>query len=572
MFKEKVVELLEKETRLKKEDLERLIEVPPKLELGDYAFPCFILSKKEKEKPIEISARIIKNLKNKLPKEIYKIKQNGPYVNFFVNQNLVARAILKINANYGKSGIGKKHKIVIDFSSPNVGKPMHVGHIRSTILGDSLMRIYSYLGYDNVGINYLGDIGLHIGKLIVAYELWLNKDKLKKDPVKELLRLYVKFCTKEKSEVREGTEDEDEFTNNPWTIKAKEKLKLLELGDKKTHKVWKDVQKYSQKGFDKVYTMLKVNFHETTGQSLFSESGKAVIAKGILAGHAKAEPSGAVFIEVKKNGEKKLQKKYILRTGGIASYMTQDIGAAVTRFENYKFDEMIYLTDYRQSGHFKHLFEILKIFGYDWTNRLKHIGFGAVKFEKEILATREGKVILLEDVLNKIIKKAKAGIKKRKTSGNPELVGVGAVKYNILKNEPKKDVSFSFEEALNFEGNTGPYLQYSYARATSIINKADKENFDKFVELIPELGEFEVSLLKQIDKFPDTVISAGKNSNPAIIANYSFDLAKTFNEFYANCPVIGDASEAFRLRLINSFRTTLKNSLYLLGIEVMSEM
>jgi len=566
MFKEVIVNLLEKETRLKGSEIENLIEIPPSDELGDYAFPCFILNKKEKEAPNKIAQRIVKNLFPKLPKEITDIQSTGPYVNFFINKEFLAREIIKINANYGKNKIGKKQRIVIDFSHPNVGKPMHIGHIRSTIIGDSLMRIYNFLGYNPIGINYLGDVGLHIGKLIVAYELWLDKEELIKNPTRELLRLYIKFCGKEKSEAKEGLEDEEEFSDNKYTNKAREELKKLELGDKKAHKIWQDIQKHSGKAFDKVYDLLKVDFTETTGQSYFSKKGKLIISKAILQGHAKAESSGAVFLE--SHGT----KKYILKTGKVASYMTQDIGAAVERFEKYNFEKMIYVVDFRQSEHFKHLFNILKIFGYEFTDKMYHLPFGTVKFGKEILATRKGNIILLEDVLNKTIEKAKQGISKRKTKGDPKKVGVAAIKYIILKNEPQKDVSFSWEEALNFEGNTGPYLQYSYARASSIIKKAEKQNFNKSIKTIPKLCNEEISLLKTIDKFSQTAEDAGKQMNPALIANYTYELAKYFSEFYHNCKVIGHENESFRLKLIDAFRTTLHNALHLLGIEVMEEM
>ncbi len=577
MFKQKIISLLSKETKLNLEELENLIEIPPTPELGDLAFPCFILSKKIKKAPNEIAKKLEKSLLTNLPKEISEIKSFGPYLNFFFDKKLLAKQIITINSNFGKTNLGKKRKIAIDFSAPNIGKPMHIGHIRSTILGDSLMRIYDFLGYDSIGINYLGDVGLHIGKLIVAYEMWLNKEALKKDPVAELLRLYVKFCSKEKSEIREGLEEE--MQDNEWTNKAKEKLKALELGDKKTEKIWKDIQKASGKGFNRVYDILNINFTETTGQSQFANKGKDIVLNALEKGIVKREPDGALYVEIDK------KKKYVLRANQTASYITYDLGAAVERYKKYKFDKMIYVTDYRQADHFKNLFLILELMGFDFSDKLNHLGFGTVNFGKEIVKTREGNIILLEDVLKKLIKKADermqkgklnpketAGVLgKRKTKGSAEKVGVGAIKYIILKNEPSKDVNFTWESALSFEGNTGPYLQYSYARASSIIKKAEKFK-SKGLKKIPELTKNEIILIKKISDFPQAVIDAGKKLNPALIANYSFELAKIFSEFYHSCKVIGHESEEFRLRLINSFRTTLKNSLHLLGIEVITEM
>lgn len=559
-MKEVIIKLLQKEgIKLRDEEIKKLLEVPPAPELGDYAFPCFILSKKEKKSPDKIAEHLAQKIK--LPEEIEKVENKGPYLNFFVNKKILAEKIIKVNANFGKSPVGKGKKIVIDFSGPNIGKPMHIGHIRSTILGDSLMRIYDFLGYKTIGINYLGDIGLHIGKLIVAYDLWLDKKALAKDPVQELLRLYVKFCAKEKSEATEGMEEE--FQDNEWTKRAKEKLKLLEIGDKKTEKIWNDIREASGKGFDKVYELLGVDFNETVGQSEFAEKGKQIVLNALFKKIAKSE-NEAIYVEINK------EKKFILRSNRTASYITYDIGAAIERYKKYNFDEMIYVTDFRQKDHFNWLFKILKLFGYDFSDKLIHLPFGTIKFGNEIIATRKGDIILLEDVLQKTISKAEEEIKKRKTKGDAEKVGVGAVKYIVLKSAPSADVNFSWEQALNFEGDSGPYIQYSYARASSIIKKSGKFNKSKIK--IQNLTPAENILVKKISEFPEVVELAQKDLNPALIANYSFELAQKFNEFYHSCPVIGDKSEAFRLMLVNSFRTTIKNSLYLLGIEVMEEM
>jgi len=559
-MKEAIIKLLKKETKLNEKEIEKLIEIPPSSEFGDYSFPCFILSKKQKKSPNQLAEHLSKNIK--ISSGIEKIENKGPYLNFFLDKKNLAKQAIKINSNFGKSSIRKRKKIVIDFSAPNIGKPMHIGHIRSTILGDSLMRIYNFLGYNSIGVNYLGDIGLHIGKLIVAYELWLNKDALKTDPVQELLRLYVKFCAKEKSKLTEGVEEE--LQDNEWTNKAKEKLKLLELGDKKTEKIWHDIRKASEKGFNKVYDMLNVDFNETVGQSEFSNTGKKIVTNALKKGIAKSEKDGAIYAEIDK------QKKFILRSNQTASYITYDIGAAVERYKNYKFDKMIYVTDSRQKDHFEKLFKILSLFGYDFSNKLAHLGFGTIKFEKQIMATRKGDIILLEDVLAKTIDKAEKEIKKRKTKGDAEKVGVGAIKYIVLKATPSADVHFSWEQALNFEGDSGPYIQYSYARASSIIKKVGKFNKSKIK--IGNLTLQENNLVKKILMFPEIVINSQNNLNTSLIANYSFELAKLFNEFYHECPVINSENEAFRLLLVNAFRTTLKNSLYLLGIEVMDEM
>jgi len=566
-MKEIVAELLAKEVKkLKKEDIMSSIEVPPTAELGDFSFPCFKLSNIYKKNPVEIAKQLAKEIKPK--QDIERIEAKGPYLNFFMNKNKTITTILEsVDKNYGKSKEGKNKKVLIDFSSPNIGKPMHVGHIRSTIIGDSLMRTYAFLGYDAVGINYLGDVGLHIGKLIVAWELWLDKKSLKTDPVKELLRLYVKFCENEKSEIVEGQDEADDYSNNEWTNKAKEKIKLIELGDEKAHKIWKEIRESSAKGFDKVYKILNVSFHETTGQSKFSEAGKELIMNFAKKGIVKPDPTGAMYVEFP---ETNMPKKFVLRSNGTASYITQDLAAAISRYKNYKFDKMIYVTDYRQNLHFQQLFEILTKFGHDFSKKCEHIGFGTVNFGKEIIASRTGKIILLEDVLAKTIEKAKQEIKKRKTKGDSEAIGVASIKYAILRNEPPKDVEFSWDIAMKFEGETGPYLQYSYARASSIIKKAGKIK-SKF-EIPKKITSEEIILAKKIEEFPELIKHSAENLDPSLIAHYAFALSQAFNDFYANCKVIGSEEEIFRLKLIEAFRITLKNALYLLGIEVMEEM
>lgn len=569
-MKEEIAKLLEKKVKMTKAEIVSLLEIP-KPELGDFAFPCFKLAAEKKKNPVQIAKDLEAEIKPK--GNIEKIKAVGPYLNFSINKNIIFGQLFRaIGEKYGETKEGKGQTIVVDFSAPNIGKPMHVGHIRSTIIGDSLIRLYHYLGYKTIGINYLGDIGLHIGKLIVAYELWVNKKALDKDPVKELLRLYVKFNENEKSEFTEG--QEEDYQGNEWTNKAREKLKLIELGDRKAHKIWEEIREKSGKGFDRVYKMLNVTFDETTGQSKFSEEGKKIISNQLRAGKAKIEKDGAVYIEF-PNILPELPKKYLLKKDGTAMYITQDIAAAVDRNRKYKFDKLIYVVDYRQSLHFKQLFEILRIFGYDFYNKCHHVPFGTVNFGKEIMASREGKIVLLEDVLKKTIEKAEQEIKKRKTKGDPEKIGVGAIKYIILRNEPIKDVEFSWDVALNFEGATGPYIQYSYARASSIIKRAKKQDALKIA--IPDKTEpSEQQLAKKILEFPDIIKKSASDMAPNLLANYSFSLSQLFNEFYHGCKVIGaeqgKEQEAFRLALVDAFRTTLKNALYLLGIEVMEEM
>jgi arginyl-tRNA synthetase len=565
-MKEVVIKLLEKELmgKLEKPEIERLIEIPPQQEMGDFAFPCFSLAKVEKKNPMLIASELADKLRKNLSKEVSGVEVKGAYVNFFINKKILAENVLgeAIKKDYGSSKEGKGKKIVIDYSCPNVGKPMHVGHIRSTIIGDAIYKICEMNGSKPISINYLGDIGLHIGKLVVAWELWLDKKALKENPTKELLRLYVQFCKNEKSEIKEGAE-EDEYANNEWTLKAKEKLKLIEDGDKNANQIWREIEKASIDGFNRIYKKLNVSFNETTGQSRFTDGGKKVIADGIKKGVFKTDETGAAYAEF---GD---QKKYVLRSNGTAFYMTQDLGAAVSRFEKYKFDKMIYETDYRQNLHFEQLFMILKRLGYDFADECYHIGHGTVNFGSEIMATREGKVVLLEEVIDKITQKVEEENKRRGSKGDALAIAVAALKYAIIRVEASKDVEFSWEKALEFEGNTGPYLLYSYARASSIIRKVKKS---KAKLEIFDLSKEEGALLTKIEGFPVVVKKAYEELAPNLVANYAFELCQMFNEFYHAHQVLGSKEEGFRLKLIEAFRSVLKKSLNLLGIEELDEM
>jgi arginyl-tRNA synthetase len=565
-MKQIVIQVLEKvlSGKMSLDEIGRLVEVPPQQEMGDFAFPCFSLAKIEKKSPLMIAQDLVEEIRKNLPKEISGVEVKSAYVNFFVDKKFLAEKVLKeaTKKEYGSSREGKGKKIVIDYSCPNAGKPMHVGHIRSTVIGDAVCRLAKFNGDKPISINYLGDIGLHIGKLIVAWELWLDRKKLKEDPTKELLRLYVEFCKKEKSEVTEGSE-EDPYANNEWTLKAKEKLKLIEDGDKKANKIWEDIKKASIVGFNRVYKKLDVSFDEITGQSYFTAKGKEVVSEGIEKGIFKKEETGAAYAEF---GD---QKKFVLRSNGTAFYMTQDIGAAVERSNKYKFDKMIYVTDYRQNLHFSQLFEILGRLGYSFSKDCSHIGFGTINFGEGIMATREGKVILLEEVIDKITDKVKEQSKLRNSNVDPLAISIAALKYAILRIEPGRDVEFSWERALEFEGNTGPYLLYSYARASSILRKVEKKK--QKLEIF-ELSPQETALLTKLQNFPDIVKSAYTQLAPNLIANYAYELAQTFNEFYHAHPVIGSREEAFRLKLIEAFRNVLKTSLNLLGINELEEM
>ncbi len=579
-IKEIIVDLLKSKVDLKKQEIDNMIEIPQDEKLGDFAFPCFILSKKEKKKPEKIAEEISLKLNKKIKKlkEIEKVEAVNSYINFLANLKEFTDLTFKKIDKVEKQG-KKKNKIVIDFSSPNIGKPLHVGHVRSTILGDSIKKIHAFFNNKVIGINYLGDTGLHIGKLIHAYKLWGDDKKIRKNPGKELLSLYVKFCKKEKvrtdKEVKKnpGQEDKEEYISNEWTEKAKEELKKLERGDKENKKIWEKLKKYSLNSFEKVYKILGIEFDEITGQSKFSKKGKKVVNKALKKKIAQKRGGGEVAVKLEKDN---LPDKVILRKDKTALYSTQDLGSAVKRYEKYKFDKMIYVVGSEQELYFKQIFKILEKLGYKWSDNLIHLPFGLISIEGGKISSREGKVVFLEEVLNKAKQEALKQIKKK----NPKLknkkktaekLGISALKYSTLSKEPIKNIKFSFKEALNFEGESGPYLQYSYVRASSILKKTRKKGKYEKGKII-EFDKEEVKLIKKLDLFLETVKKAKQKLNPSLIANYAFELASLFNEFYHSCQVIGSEKQAFRLKLVESFKKIMKLSLQLLGIEPVEEM
>ncbi len=577
-MKEIIVRALIKATKLKRHEIESLVEIPPNPKLGDYAFPCFELVKKLKKNPGEIARELAEKIKPE--KEISKIKVVDAYINFFINKKTLAesvvRKILKEKENYGRKK--ENRKIVIDFSGPNIGKPLHVGHIRSSVLGDSLKKIFEFLGNKTIGINYLGDTGLHIGKLIVAHKLWGNAKKIEENPQKELLNLYVKFCKKEKISAEQELEkflkreERKKYLENEWTKRARKELEKLEKNDKENKKIWKKIKKYSIKGFLKTYKILDIEFNEITGQSKFSNVGKKVVEIALSKGIATRNKKGKITAKLKKDN---LPNKIILRGNGTALYSTQDLGAAVARYKKYKFDRMIYVVGFEQQLYFKQIFKILEKLGYKWSKNLVHLPFGLLSLEQGRISSREGRVVFLQDVIDRVkilaLKEINAKNPKLKNKEKAaEKIGLAALKYSILSKEPIKTSKFSFKQALSFEGDTGPYLQYSYVRASSIIRKAKKQLTTNFN--ISGLTENEIELVKKLSGFPEIVNKAKEDLNPSLITNYGFNLCQEFNKFYHICPVIDSKFELFRVALVEAFKIVVRKILYLLGIKPLEKM
>jgi len=576
MFKQEIIELLVEETKLHVDEVERLLETPPRLEMGDYSFPCFSFANPNKDdemwanvekgffkrkNPVDIAKHFKDQLNDKkLPKEIEKIEAKGPYVNFFVNKKLLAQKILKINSNYGK---GKnKGKILVEYASPNSSKPLHLGHLMNISLGESISRIFEFQGKKVSRVNLNNDRGMPISKTMIVYKkFYKNKtpesEKIKSDHF--VGDLYVLYGKKENPKLEEET---------------RELLRLQESGNKEVIKLWKKIVDWVLKGHKETYKIFGATFDKEYYESKILERAKEIVQEGLDKGIFEKNKEGAIAIQMGIINGEDLGEKILLRPDGTAVYIVQDLELAKQKKHDFNPDLSINVVGNEHNYHFKVLYEILKKLGHK--ERHYHLSYGLISLPEGRMKSREGTVVDADNIIKEIKDLAKNSIKSKlnKKISDKELekrsliIALGALKYTLLKIEAKKNFMFDPKESISFEGNTGPYLQYSYARASSIIRKAKTKSSVK----IPELSKEEISLLKNISKFSETIDKSATLMNPALIANYSYELAKSFNEFYHSCQVIGDKNEAFRLKLIDAFRTTLKNSLYLLGIEVMEEM
>ncbi len=538
------------------QEIEDKIEIPPNSLMGDFAFPCFFLSSKLRKAPNEIALKIKNEIKN-IPKEISEIKVSGAYLNFFVDKKILAvnliKKALKEKEKYGNSNEGKGKTIVIDMSSPNIAKPFGIGHLRSTIIGNSISNIAKSQGYKTVKINYLGDWGTQFGKMIAGYKKIGNDKELKKDQAKNMLKWYI-----------EGNKKEYEEDARKW-------FKKLEDGDKEALKLWKMFKDLSMKDFEKTYKILGVKFDVISGESFYNNKMDKTI-KELKSKKLLEQSEGALIVNLDKYN---LGVCLIQKTDGATLYATRDLTAAIERYNKYKFSKMIYEVGQEQKLHFQQVFKVLELMNYKFSKECVHASHGLYLDEDgKKFATRKGKTIFMEDILNETIEIAKNKIQEK----NPDLknkdeiaekIAIAAIFYGDLKNQRTNDIVFNIEKFLDFEGNTGPYLQYSYARASSILRKASKNTKKSKSEI---LNEKEIALIKKINDFPEAVKKSYEHLFPNLVANYSFELAQKFNEFYHSCPVIGSENEQFRLKLVEAFRITIKKSLYLLGIEVMEEM
>lgn len=567
-FKEIIIDEILKNTEgIEREDIESSIEIPPNFDMGDYALPCFRFAKVMRKAPNMIAEELVEKLGDL--DGFSKIENVGGYINFFVDKEKMVKSVIEEvlteKEDYGKSDMGAGKNIVIDYSSPNIAKPFHVGHLRSTVIGNSLYKIYSFLGYNPIGINHLGDWGTQFGKMICAYKKWGNDEEIEKEPIKTLQKLYVKFH----EEAEEHPELEDE--GRLW-------FKKLEDGDEEAKRIWKWFVDLSLEEFKRIYDLLKVDFDYNTGESFYEDKMDAAIElmkeKNVL-----TESEGALVVDLE---EYDMPPCLIVKSDGTTIYATRDITAALYRHDNFNFEKAIYITDYAQNLHFKQWFKAIELMGFDWAENLIHTPFGRVSTEEGKLQTRKGNVILLEDLLAKSIERVRETIEEK----NPELenkdevakiVGIGAVIFNDLSNNKIKDIVFNWDRMLSFEGETGPYLQYTAVRAKSILNRVGNEVSDidlSKIDYSKITNEEAVNVLRQVERFQEVVISAMEKNEPSFISRYLLDLAQDFNRFYHECPIMNaeEDTKLARVAVVKAVETVLVSGLGLLGIDVPDKM
>ncbi|WP_077617190.1 arginine--tRNA ligase [Bacillus sinesaloumensis] len=540
------------------DEIVKLIEKPKYQEQGDLAFPCFTLAKKYRKAPVVIAQEIAASLRNPL---FEKVVPEGPYVNCFLNKQEVSKHILQTiltkGEKYGSHRIGKGEIITIDFSSPNIAKPFSMGHLRSTVIGNALAKIAEKCGYQPIRINHLGDWGTQFGKLIVAYKLWGNKEAVKANPISELLRLYVHFHS------------EAEF-NPDLENEARKWFKQLEEGNEDALNLWRWFRDESLKEFSRIYSLLDVEFDSYNGEAFYNDKMEMTVEmlheKKLL-----FESEGAEVVDL---SEANLPLCLIRKSDGATLYATRDVTAAIYRQDNYKFKKAVYVVGHEQSLHFKQIFLVLEKMGYEWAKDMVHVPFGFILKEGKKMSTRKGKIVLLEEVIREAIELAKHNIEVK----NPRLehkeeiakmVGVGAIIFHDLKNERLNNIEFSLEEMLKFEGTTGPYVQYTHARASSILRKAELTG-DETNGLDDAHGWAVVKLLME---FPTIIQRSMQLYEPSVIAKYIIDLAQEFNRYYSHVKVLNEDNQINdRIALVRSVTIVLKEGLQLLGIKAPEEM
>lgn len=565
-FKDKIAEEISKVLELTKEELKEYIEIPKDTKMGDYALPCFKLAKEMKKSPVIITNEIKEKIE--MPnKYISKIEAVNGFLNIFINNEMLIENVLdemeSKKENYGSSNIGNGKNIIVEYSSPNIAKPFHVGHLRTTVIGRALYNMYKFLGYNTIGINHLGDWGTQFGKLIEGYKRFGNEYNLEENPIDKLTEIYVRInelCKEDESVL-------DDCRNN---------FKKLEDGDEYCTQVWQKFKDLSLKEFQRIYDILDVHFDSNNGESFYSDKMQEVV--DILRKNNKlVESQGAEIVDLEY---KNMPPLMVTKSNGSTTYATRDLAAILYRARTYDFDKCIYVVAYEQNLHFKQVFEVAKFLDLDekYTNGLIHVPYGMVRLKTGKMSTREGTLIKLEDILKEAVTRAKAIIEEKNPNieGKDDIakkVGIGAVIFNDLSNNIIKDEVFDWDIMLNFQGETGPYIQYMYVRTKSIL---EKENYvmNKDLVDISELEEHGIELIKQIYSFNDIVKQAVDKNEPSIISRYLIDVAKLYSSFYNDNKIIVEDEKIKNTRLCLTYMVgnVLKIGTGLLGMEMPDRM
>ncbi|NLV48021.1 MAG: arginine--tRNA ligase, partial [Clostridiaceae bacterium] len=551
-FRLHIASWLATETSLSQEEIDAWIEIPPQPQLGDYAFPCFRLAKHLRRSPVQIADELARKAKDAVS-DLHDVQAINGYLNFFVDRSSynssVLKRVLSAGDTLGMDTIGEGKTVIVEFSSPNIAKPFHVGHAFTTILGNALYRIYDRLGYKTIRVNHLGDYGTQFGKLIVAYRLWVDHEKLAASPIDELLRIYVRFHEEAKS-------------NPELDEQAREAFRRLESGSIEEKALWQKIRDLSLKAFELIYERLGVSFDSYRGESFYSDQIPAVV-QWLESKHLLTKSDGAQVVMLDEYG---LPPCIILKSDGTTIYASRDIAAVLYRWEQYQFAKNLYVVGTTQALHFQQVFAVLDKAGLEAAKQCEHIGFGLVKFPDRKLSTRSGDVVLLSDLLQESVDKTKEIIRQNSLVRNvsmsddeinavAEKIGVGAVVYTFLRNGRERDIVFSWEEMLDFEGDSAPYVQYTYARARSILRKADMD--ESITEPVSEsrlkrlTTDDEFALAKLLDDFDQTLQKAVKQNEPYLVIRYVTALARSFNKYYNHEPILKTDGAELRLARLN---------------------
>ena len=565
-FKQIIAKQISKTIEINAKELEGYIETPKDSKNGDYAFPCFRLAKELRKAPPAIASEIKEKLEP--VEEIEKVEVTGGYLNFFINKSTLAEEVLgeiSKTEQYGKSIVGEGKNIVIDYSAPNIAKPFHIGHLRSTVIGGALYNIYKYLGYNVTGVNHLGDYGTQFGKLIEGYKMWSEEYDIEKDPINELTKIYIR--------INEACKNDEQILEN-----CRNNFKKLEDGDSYCVEIWKKFRELSLQEFQKVYDLLGSKFDSWNGESFYSDKMPEVIDLLQKTGKL-VESQGAKIIDLEDKG---INTPCIIeKSNGSTTYATRDLAAILYRARTYDFDKALYVTSYEQVLHFKQVFEVAKLLGLDekYTNGLEHVSFGMVLLPEGKMSTREGNIIKLEELLNEAISRAKEIIEQK----NPDLenkeevakkVGIGAVIFNDMSASRIKDEVFDWNTILNFQGETGPYIQYTYVRTKSVLEKAGYLPKIENVKIDNLSDEYSMAILKLIYNFEDILIQVTDKNEPSMLARYLIELAKAYSSFYNENKIIVDDKDVqdARVYLTYAVSQVLKQGANLLGIEMPEKM